>query len=215
MSLVHVCSKCSLSFPYEKFQLRKGIPSGQCRSCKTESMKAKRKKDGISVREFSSIIEGRKLCMHCKVHKELSEFSPSIRGLSGVSAYCKPCAADRYRNKENAVRNTAKYRLTNRAVYLANHRMNMFKRKSKIKVTDDGTVTKDFLNTLYETETCYYCEQEVLPDKRTADHKVALIRGGLHSAANLVMACFTCNSSKRDLPEIQFKEKLKNEGKLN
>lgn len=210
MQSTHSCTKCFVEYPYEKFQLRNGKPSGQCRACKTAAMKAKRKKDGIPVKEYSQIVGTTKLCMCCKVFKEFSEFSPSIRGLGSISTYCKPCTANKYRNKEKANINTTKYRKTNRETYLANHRINMFERKAKIKVTDDGTVTKGFLKSLYNTAECYYCNCFVSPKQRTADHKIALKRGGLHSASNLVMACFKCNSSKRDLSEHEFKERLKN-----
>jgi hypothetical protein len=45
---------------------------------------------------------------------------------------------------------------------------------------------------------CTYCE--AFGVKLTADHVLALSAGGLDEAANIVPACFSCNSSKRDRP---------------
>jgi 5-methylcytosine-specific restriction endonuclease McrA len=42
---------------------------------------------------------------------------------------------------------------------------------------------------------CAYCgEKKIL----TLEHVVPISRGGRHSAGNIIPACFTCNSSKRD-----------------
>ena len=43
---------------------------------------------------------------------------------------------------------------------------------------------------------CFYCIALTAPRSRTRDHIVALSRGGLTSAENLVMACFLCNQTK-------------------
>lgn len=42
---------------------------------------------------------------------------------------------------------------------------------------------------------CAYCHRAVL---LTADHVVPLIKGGAHAPANIVPACRSCNSRKRD-----------------
>lgn len=79
---------------------------------------------------------------------------------------------------------------------LAKARVWGFERTNRRRVTNDGTVTDEFLIALYETSCCVYCHKETPPDKRTADHKVPLARGGAHSASNLVMACVKCNNRK-------------------
>ena len=53
---------------------------------------------------------------------------------------------------------------------------------------------------------CAYCDAD---EKLTVDHFIALNNGGLHVASNLVGACKTCNSSKKDKPvEVWFKAQL-------
>ena len=206
MDQVHKCSKCGEDKLWSKFQLFKGRPGGQCRECKTAAMKAKRKQDGIPVRAMSRIEDGKKLCMECDTLKPFEDFSPAPRGLMGISAYCKTCHANKYRDRERAKKATSKYREVNRERHLTNHRVRMFEYRTRKKVTDDGTVTDEFLKELYETEACHYCGCHTEPKLRTADHMTPLALGGLHSATNLVMACFSCNSSKRDMSYDEFKE---------
>lgn len=205
------CSKCGVEQEWSQFQIQKGKPTGQCRSCKTETAKAKRLADGIPVKRLSFIENGHKLCMRCDQMKPLDEFSPTPRGLGGVAANCKPCTADaaRERDKEPVRARTAKYRKDHRERHLAGHRVRMFEYRTRKKVTDDGTVTEEFLKALYATTHCHYCKQPTAEPQRTADHKTALAQGGAHSADNLCMACHSCNSAKRDLNEAQFLERLK------
>lgn len=206
---MYQCSKCKQEREDNLFQKYKGKPSGQCRPCKTEAMKAKRLTDGIKPKKFSRIEDGQKLCLQCDTMKTMDQFSPVKKGLGGVAAYCKPCMAERNRGtrREAICVATAKYREVHRERYLANHRVTQFKRKTGIKAVSDGTVTDEFLKALYGTPKCFYCENNTPEDDRTADHRVALNNGGQHSASNLVMACWTCNSSKQDLSEEEFRKR--------
>lgn len=199
------CTKCGESKDAHHFQLYKGKPAGQCRSCKTEAMKKLRAAQGISVRKFSTIMDGRKLCMHCNQMVSIELFSPSKRGLGGISAYCKPCTLVKFKpTKEEMKNRTANYRKNNKPRWLSLHRLAQFRRRCTIAITSDGTVTDEFLYSIYETEFCYYCHKLTERSERTADHKTPLIKGGGHTASNLVMACFSCNSSKSSKTEKEF-----------
>ena len=49
---------------------------------------------------------------------------------------------------------------------------------------------------------CAYCQRPMLPGTATAptrDHMIPLSRGGLNVRANIVMACFKCNSVKGNM----------------
>ena len=131
-----------------------------------------------------------------------------MRGRLGLSSYCKPCSSKRQLkrlSKEERKLRTQKYRDNNREWWRSLHRINQFNRRKKIKLVSDGTVTKDFVESIYNTEKCYYCE-EVTPKKfRTLEHKQPLKRGGKHSADNIVMACLSCNCSKGKMTEQEFK----------
>lgn len=206
------CSKCGVVFPHSAFQHFKGRPSGQCRTCKTEAEQKRRRSLGASEQFPSALVAGGKVCRHCHTTKPLDAFSKSVRGSGGVAAYCKVCSAERARkNPEVRRKATAQYRERHRERWRALHRLSSFKRRHLKEASSDGTVTDDFLKTLYSSSTCHYCAEEIEVGDRTADHKIPLSRGGAHSAGNLVMACFTCNSRKSALTEEEFIERTKND----
>lgn len=207
MEKTYTCSKCGENKPWSKFQLYKEKPGGQCRECKTTAMKALRASKGIAARKHSEIVGNTKLCMSCNKFHPFDCFSKTKRGLGGLAAYCKPCHAEKYRNKDKAKTATATYRIKHRERYLASHRVRTFEYKSRKSVTSDGSVTDELLKQLYGEPVCFYCKHETPRELRTIDHKTPLSKGGGHIASNLVMACWACNCSKRDLNEQEFKSK--------
>lgn len=206
------CSKCKEERDVSLFQCHKGIPSGQCRVCKTASEKARRERVGIPVKKLSVIEGGKKLCMCCREMKVISDFSPTERGLGGVAAYCKPCFSREYKgSKEERRLFTAAYRARHPERHKAAHRVRMFEYRTRKKVTADGSVTDDLLKALYGQEKCHYCSELTPRGKRTIDHRIALANEGTHTAGNLVMACWTCNCSKQDMSEEDFIKRIKSD----
>lgn len=55
-----------------------------------------------------------------------------------------------------------------------------------------------------EAVICFWCRRKIAKDQRTVDHFMPLAKGGAHAASNLVAACKTCNSYKRDLIPDEF-----------
>jgi len=94
-----------------------------------------------------------------------------------------------------------------------------FQRKSKIRANQDGTITKDYLDYLYNQEKCCWCAAEVAVEDRTLEHITELGQGGSHSIYNTHMACQGCNSARlnrnkeRNIEALGFKykEELMNE----
>lgn len=203
-----ICSKCNLSKKIDLFTKTKSGFASWCNSCRAALEASSRRDKGIRERKKSIILKGQKLCLQCNKLKDFRFFSPATRGLGGIAAYCKECFCARPKNQEKAKKATQKYRDVNRLRWRALHRINQRNRKRSIKAVSDGTVTDDFLESLYSTSICYYCYLETPFEKRTADHKISLSKGGPHSSSNLVMACFHCNSSKRDMCEEKFRRKL-------
>lgn len=201
-----LCSKCNKPSPSEHYQRGHG---GWCRKCRTELEKNRRKLRGMKERKFSKIENGKKLCMECNRMIDIAEFRPNKRGLGGLSAYCNDCRKKKFYDKEKSRVYTMRYRCVNRAQYLVKHRLVNFKRRCNQKILSDGTVTKEFINQLYATKYCYYCNNEIAEKQRTADHKIPLSKNGLHSASNLVMACINCNNSKGSHTDLEFLEILK------
>jgi 5-methylcytosine-specific restriction endonuclease McrA len=59
---------------------------------------------------------------------------------------------------------------------------------------------------------CVYCRRDLrsaAPKVITLDHLVLSIQGGSSEATNLVTACRSCNSSRRDQPWIEFAAKFR------
>lgn len=54
-------------------------------------------------------------------------------------------------------------------------------------------------------EKCYYCNEIIPRELRTIEHKIPLSRGGIHSHWNVVMACLSCNCSKREKTEEEYR----------
>lgn len=61
---------------------------------------------------------------------------------------------------------------------------------------------------------CYFCKNKYPQKELTMDHIVPLIRGGKSRKGNIVPACRECNSKKKHMLPVEWKEymeKLRNE----
>lgn len=209
--MMFTCTNCLIEKPvtdYGKFT--KYRPSW-CKACRAKLEADRRRVKGIKAREFSRIENGEKSCMHCKKMLPLSMFAPSVRGKGGVAAYCDPCWKEKFYDKEKCRIWTGEYRHRHRGRWRGSHRIHQWEQRTGLKAHKDGTVTDEFMTDLYDTSHCYYCEEETPEDKRTADHKIALTKGGWHSASNLVMACARCNNRKKQLSPEEYLERLQND----
>lgn len=195
-----ICTKC------EKESNNFSLKSSWCRLCKKEAEQERRAAKGISPKKFRKEKNGLLECLECLNYLPPDAFNKSSRGSFGRSSYCKNCQKTKqYPSKAKNKFAVRKYR--QKGVYKAAHRLREFNRKSLIKAVSDGTVTKAFIVSLLETLDCIYCKNFTKPTDRTLDHVVALNKGGLHSSQNMVMACVSCNSKKRDLDLEEFLEK--------
>ncbi len=55
---------------------------------------------------------------------------------------------------------------------------------------------------------CWYCRRKVAPKDITMDHIVPLAQGGRSNRDNLVPACKSCNSKKKNMMPIEWQEYL-------
>lgn len=201
MKKCHDCKKCEPDVEFTKS--RKYL----CKSCVKIRNREYADKKGIKERFVPIVNENSKQCCKCKKIKDLSEYSNNPRGIHGKASYCKPCASLyqlNYTSKEKRREKTQKYRDENREWWRSLHRINQFNRKKNIKLLSDGTVTKDFVDTIYNTSICYYCKEKTPRKFRTLEHKQPLSKGGKHSSDNIVMSCLSCNCSKRNMTEKDF-----------
>jgi 5-methylcytosine-specific restriction endonuclease McrA len=83
-------------------------------------------------------------------------------------------------------------------------RMKVRNRRSKIRKLSGRCTPTQWMDRLaYYGGKCRYCG---CSGKMTADHRVPISRGGTGFPSNLVPACLSCNSRKRDMTELEYIE---------
>jgi len=53
---------------------------------------------------------------------------------------------------------------------------------------------------------CFYCKERFVPRELTMDHIVPVARGGKTTKSNVVPCCKTCNTKKRQMLPMEWKE---------
>lgn len=198
------CTKCLIIKPEIEFK-----NNSWCTSCKKDYY---RRNTSAKEKVIPIVMTDSKQCLDCMIIKDLSEYSPSKRGRLGKSSYCKKCSSKRVIEKTSAEHRrakTAKYRKNNHEYWKSLHRIHQFNRKSLVKVSSDGTVTKDFIEYLLGGNTCCYCNLYIENENKTIEHVLPLKRGGKHTVSNLKLCCKSCNFSKGAKTEEEYYEYLK------
>lgn len=100
-------------------------------------------------------------------------------------------------NKEWELANAEKVRLKNRNWAASNPQkiiQKNLRRNSRVKAGGIYLISKTEINHIL-AKPCFYCG---LKEQITIDHVMPVSRNGKHSIGNLVAACKSCNSSKKD-----------------
>lgn len=173
-----------------------------------------------------------KACSRCKQIKPLSEFGIHRKTKDGHYSQCLIChresrAAYRVRQAENIAKQQAKNYARNRSkrIAYANKRVyenrerhaayaSISKKRRHLQVAADTRrrnarkkANGVFLISNRELKRlnrgpCFYCGSS---KEITIDHVVAIARGGTDSIGNLVPACKSCNSQKRQLTIMEWR----------
>jgi 5-methylcytosine-specific restriction endonuclease McrA len=172
-----------------------------------------------------------KTCSRCKQILPRTDFGKHSKTSDGLYSQCQPCrrqarAEYRKRNAENIARQQADNYKRNRSKRIAAasalvkakpERQKIYNAKSKrnnrLAVAADTrrrnarrkangvfAISKKELKRLSQRP-CFYCGAT---ERLTVDHVVAIARGGTDSIGNLVSACKTCNSAKRQLTIMEW-----------
>ena len=210
------CARCRRHKTLTEFHRCQNSPDGhqyRCKSCGKEAQRIYAQQQGVRAkrrRDPRHLAAGKKQCFKCDRVKQVSEFSPTTRGVGGTAAYCRPCMS-RYQSSRSTHRAYVYlWRVKNRNRYLAQHSAHQQRRRACVA---DGTVTPTFVRRLYSKSCCHYCRRRTSRAQRTLDHKVPLSRNGAHSASNIVMACGRCNFRKSTMTDKEFAATRRREGK--
>ncbi len=95
---------------------------------------------------------------------------------------------------------------------LLRKRKKLYKKIYNALRTKAGILTVQTIQQVYEenikqygTLTCIYCLKPIEFSKDTLEHKQPLSRGGTNEKNNLAIACFRCNSTKKNQTETEFR----------
>ncbi len=211
------CNKCKLSKLSNDF-----YPSDfrWCKQCRSEY--SKKKNNAIQIREDLS--NGNRICNKCKTERKLEYFPKDKRCKLGRARTCSICvykSRDTKERKANQKKLTKRWYQDNRELSLkrqtkryeenreqllaygrqhsknnpeiykaANHRRRAAKRNNG----NNDLTAKQIVELFDKQKNCEYCDAE---GNLTIDHVIPISKGGQNTLTNVVLACMSCNNSKR------------------
>ncbi len=116
-----------------------------------------------------------KECSSCGLRKPFSDFSPNKASKDGRQKTCRPCRSAKVHSGE----------------WNGNSR-----RQSIIDQRSDGSITTEFMKQIFAVEICPCCDGWMDRDDKVLDHIIPLKLGGGHTASNVMVLCWSCNSGK-------------------
>lgn len=127
-----------------------------------------------------------------EVREYRRQFSASERGRANQRRYAATA-----KGKATAARALARYRKSDKGRQRARVRdWSRYAKRRGATVTDRLTVEQWREILARHKNKCHYCG--VTSDCLTVDHVIPLSKGGSHTAENIVPACQSCNSRKKD-----------------
>jgi hypothetical protein len=184
------CSKCQNNLDIKFFPKNGKYYGSWCYKCKNNLEQKRRINLGIKPKIKPSICNFKeKECLKCLKVLSLELFPKNKRGRFERASYCKECCKIYQITKKNeniqksrrkSRKAVQKYRDKHREYWRSLHRIHQFNRRSLIKCQSDGTVNENFMINLYNTKNCYWCGKYTKRKKRTAEHIIRLIDGGIH-----------------------------------
>lgn len=176
-------------------------------------------------------------CSKCAKAKPLSEYHRDKRSADGYRRQCKSCRCAQtmewwYANQERQLarhreyvdENRERVREIDRDRYERDRdaRIDLImgvthaRRARAVGADYDFKVTRSALRER-DGNRCHYCgivmdftrpDRKIRKDKATIDHVLAISAGGGHTFENTVLACWGCNSEKRNEDAETFRERV-------
>jgi 5-methylcytosine-specific restriction endonuclease McrA len=172
--------------------------------------KVKRSAGNVSTTCLDCEADGLKYCVHCETTKSLSDFE---RRKDKVGSICKKCKNAkqnaRYQTDEmfkQTMLHSARQYSNNRYATDKEFRKAEQVRKQLRRATGSLTIEQWHDICKRYDYSCAYCGS---PHNLTMDHVVPISKGGKTTSDNVIPACISCNSSKKDKDMLEWYKETK------
>lgn len=173
MSQILTCERCGSSKPRSEWPIERGTSKGRYSGKIRKYCCSTSKRTDAEV--SADIALQSKVCQSCGIRKSFNDFSPNKAAKDGRQSTCKPCRSAKIHSGE----------------WNGNTR-----RQATIDERSDGTVTSELIKKLFAVKICPCCDGYMERDDKVLDHIIPLKLGGMHSASNVTVMCWSCNSGK-------------------
>lgn len=194
MSNTKACSGCKQVKPYEAFNVKSSTPTGRASACAACTNERKR--------NLSPEQRERKNAKNRQYRAENPEAVKATNRKQYLSDRKNRIAMASQRIKDNPAKH-AKYMAISKKRRHLQIAADARRRNARRKSNGVFFISKKELERLNRGP-CFYCQAT---GKMTIDHVVAIARGGTDSIGNLVAACKSCNSRKRELTIMEWRRK--------
>lgn len=216
------CPKCGETKGLDKFYKSKSRKDGHtswCKECHNKSHKNYVDNNIEHIREYDRNDYYKNYERHLQSRKKSNERNKDKIKQTRKKYYQenrdKILAHDRLYNQQNK----EKISIRNKAYYESHKEDFIFRareRKKRIRETKDGTITKESLDYMYESQfhKCDYCGCDLDKTGKHLDHILPLVKGGIHTLSNVHWVCPKCNLSKNDKTEEEWFDMLVKQNKM-
>ena len=173
MSQMLTCGRCGSTKPRSEWPIERGTAKGNFLGKTRKYCCSPSKRTDAEVE--ADIAAQSKVCPSCGIRKSFNDFSPNKLAKDGRQTTCKPCRSAKVHSGE----------------WNGNVR-----RKDTIHERSDGTITTEFIKKIFSVKICPCCDGYMERDDKVLDHIIPLKLGGMHSANNVTVMCWSCNAGK-------------------
>lgn len=216
------CPKCGETKSIEDFYNNKSRKDGRsawCKSCDNASNKRYIANNREHIREYERNDYYKNHERHLRQHRESNERNKEKIKQARKEYYQQNRDEILARDRQYNQRHKKQISIRNQKYYQLHKEEFIFKareRKRRIRDTKDGTITKEVLDIMYESQChkCDYCNGDLDQLGKHLDHILPLNRGGKHTLNNVHWICPRCNLSKNDKTEEEWFNMLKKQNKM-
>lgn len=199
-------------FGYSSIGLTRGSQKPvkcECLSCGT--IANKKFVYSKSKHRCNSVIDGKKKCFKCKEVKLVEEFSKNKSNFDGFQKVCKECFSNYECVKKNYTKKNYKYK--NSLEEYFNYKLSNLKKKCELQNVPFDLEKGDLIE-IYNLQNgkCYYTDINIIHNSGKVNYNSISVERltpeNGYTKDNIVLCCFSVNSFKGGMNELEFKEYL-------